>query len=42
MEKHGLDNVTCIAVSALRKEYKPYELKRKLLQSYDFFMVDSK
>jgi hypothetical protein len=42
MSENGVENVTCIAVSVLRKEYKAFELKRRLLQSHDFFMVDSR
>ena len=31
-----------LSYSKLRKEYIPYEAKRKLLQSYDYFVADER
>lgn len=42
MEKLGLDNVTALAVSELRKGFKTYEQQRTLCSSHDFFVADAR
>nr|XP_033770237.1 ribosomal L1 domain-containing protein 1 [Geotrypetes seraphini] len=41
--KHGIKNVSqIIPYRTLKKEYKPYEAKRRLLASYDLFLADDR
>ncbi|XP_030068300.1 ribosomal L1 domain-containing protein 1 [Microcaecilia unicolor] len=41
--KHGIKNIgQIIPYKTLKKEYKPYEAKRRLLASYDLFLADDR
>ncbi|XP_029432670.1 ribosomal L1 domain-containing protein 1 isoform X2 [Rhinatrema bivittatum] len=43
LSKHGIKNVTqVIPYKTLKREYKPYEAKRRLLSNYDLFLADDR
>ncbi|KAK1162816.1 ribosomal L1 domain-containing protein 1-like isoform X2 [Acipenser oxyrinchus oxyrinchus] len=43
LAEHGVKNITqVIPYQALKKEYKPFEAKRKLLRSFDLFLADDR
>ncbi|KAM4023719.1 ribosomal L1 domain-containing protein 1 isoform 2-T2 [Anomaloglossus baeobatrachus] len=43
LSQHGVKQITeVIPLKKMKKEYKPYEAKRRLLGSYDLFLADSR
>ncbi|XP_033886474.3 ribosomal L1 domain-containing protein 1-like isoform X1 [Acipenser ruthenus] len=43
LAEHGVKNITqVIPYRALKKEYKPFEAKRKLLRNFDLFLADDR
>nr|XP_031831761.1 ribosomal L1 domain-containing protein 1-like [Nomia melanderi] len=42
LHKHGCTNIKIISMNQVKTEYDQYELKRKLVGSYDHFLVDGK
>ncbi|XP_078053055.1 ribosomal L1 domain-containing protein 1 [Augochlora pura] len=42
LRKHGCTNIRVISFNQVKTEYDQYELKRKLIGSYDHFLVDGR